>query len=780
MESNSVGGTPWQNGNGHPGGSHSSDDVDDQRELSLQDLLEIVRKGKWIIAGCFITVLSLTAAYTFLRAPEYQATSSLQVNSENSSPQLGDLFGLDKGFRNVLNEIEILKSRTIAYRVAERLFELPTPASEEEAFDVLAEPDEGPLTVAMVVDRLRDEFVRVSPVSQDVDFINIVAKSSNPREVAEIANFYAEEYVDYNQTASRARMRVAREYFEEATDEFYTQLQSYEDQLRGYMDQETVVAPEEEAKQLLDQITDLERMSYQTRSQLEMARSELGGLEVELGELVPGLASRLASADGKVIDRLSEEIAELEVRQQQRIARNPGLADAPDKELNDIRSQIKSLTDQLDQRIASLVDSENGIVNASETTEESLSNIAFLRRQITAKKIESKALEARLAPLDTNLEQYKARYNVLPGKQIRLNSLSRSYATQEKLYSEFFERLAEAEIAEKSELGYVEIIDHAVIPSTPVKPNIPINLVLGTMLGLMLGLLASFVRHALDNKVRRPEDVKKLGLSLMGAIPNLDRVIKSDFDGQKRVSLNGHSFDTSLITLLNPLSPVAEGYRRLRTNIQFSDPDRAIQVVMVTSAEPSEGKTVSSSNLAIAYAQSGRRTLYLDTDLRRANGHKVFGIAREPGLVDLLFDSVSTNLSTFASGIEDLFIIPAGRSVPNPAEVLESMKMQQFIERARTEFDVIVIDTPPLLAVADALLMTRQADACIVVCSANSTALHALESASSMLKDVGANLAGVVLNRMDGSGSSGYGYGYGYSYQNYYGEKPAGKSVAAA
>ena len=253
-------------------------------------------------------------------------------------------------------------------------------------------------------------------------------------------------------------------------------------------------------------------------------------------------------------------------------------------------------------------------------------------------------------------------------------------------------------------------------------------------------------------------------------------MIKSDFDGQKRVSLNGTTYDTALITLLNPLSPVAEGYRRLRTNIQFSDPDRDIRVVMVTSAEPSEGKTISSANLAIAYAQSGRRTLYLDTDLRRANGHKVFGIPREPGLVDLLFDSVSPNLSSFASGIEDLYVIPAGRSVPNPAEVLESMKMQKFLDRVRDEFDVVVVDTPPLLAVADALLVTRQADTCLLVCSANSTTIHALDTASSMLRDVGANLAGVVLNKMEGSSSSGYGYGYGYSYQNYYGEKP----VAAA
>lgn len=773
----SVSPAVYTNGNGRSSGIDSHADEEGARELSLHDLLEIVRKGKWLIASFFVVILALTAVYTFTRDPEYQATSSIQVNSESSAPQLGDLLGLDKGFRNVLNEIEILKSRTIASRVAERLFDYPAPATEAEAFSVLAEPDDGtPLTIEAIVDRLREDVVRISPVSQDVDFINIDAVSSNPKEVAIIANLYAEEFVEYNRTASRARMRIAREYFEEATDNFYIQLQTYEDQLRRFMNSDTGVAPEEEGMQILGQISELERMAIATSSQLEMARTELNGLVTELDELIPGLADQMASSDGKVIDRLSDGIAELELKKQQRLARNPSLAANPDRELNDIISQINSLTAQLDQRVASLVNSEMGIVSASETTEESLSNIAQLRRQITAKKIETKSLEARLVPLNQNLAQFKTRYAQLPGKQIELNSLSRSYATQEKLYSDFYARKAEAEIAEKSELGYVEIIDRAVIPRKRVKPNVPVNLVLGSILGMMLGLLAAFVRHALDNKVRRPDDVKKLGLNIMGAIPNLERVIKTDFQGQKRVSLNGSSYDTALITLLNPLSPVAEGYRRLRTNIQFSDPDKDIRVVMVTSAEPGEGKTISSSNLAIAYAQSGRRTLYLDTDLRRANGHKVFGVPREPGLVDLLFDSVSPNLNSFASGIEDLYIIPAGRSVPNPAEVLESMKMQNFLERVRDEFDVVIVDTPPLLAVADALLVTRQADACIMVCSANVTTIHALEVASNMLKDVGTNLTGVVLNRMDSSNSSGYGYGYGYSYQNYYGDKP----VAAA
>jgi capsular exopolysaccharide synthesis family protein len=203
-----------------------------------------------------------------------------------------------------------------------------------------------------------------------------------------------------------------------------------------------------------------------------------------------------------------------------------------------------------------------------------------------------------------------------------------------------------------------------------------------------------------------------------------------------------------MISLLNPLSPVAEGYRRLRTNIQFSRPDAKVQMIMITSPGPGDGKTVTAINLAVTMAQAGRRTLYIDADVRRPQGHRMIGVPREAGLVELLFDALPDSIEQFATSIDSyLYVIPAGRDVPNPAEVLGSRKMKNFLARWRKEFDVIVIDTPPTLLVADALILASTCDTTLVVCSAGVTNWQAVDQCSDALRSVGADVIGVLLNR---------------------------------
>ncbi len=763
--------------NGHSNIRHAAEkqSAPHERELTLRDLFDILSKGRWLIVACFVLVLALTALYTFTSAPEYEARSTLQVNTQNATPQLGELFGFENAFRNVLNEIEILKSRSIAERVAEELVARPLPVDGTADFSILEEPDDGqPLTTAVVVSRLQEEFVRIVPLSQDVDFIEIVATSTNPEEAAEIARLYADKYLEYNQISSRERMKVAVDYLTGVTDDLFAELQTSENSLSGFRSDESVVAPEEEARQLLQQRAMLEGLRVEAESRLQAATAEVDVLEEQLNSILPGLATRLSSGGGLTIERLGMRIAELEVELEEKLAKNPSLESDPSLDSDYVRQrdQVESLKAQLAARARALVDNA-GLSSSGESalsSEETIERITEIQGQLLVKRVEVRSQEARLKPLNENISSIESTLSRLPARDIQLSRLNRTVETRADLYIELLKKLQEARIAEQSELGYVEIVDNPVVPSRSVRPRVPLNLALGALLGLLLGIAGAFVRNALDNKVRRPDDVRRLGLNMIGAIPNLSRVVKADFGGQKRVTLNGGRYDTALVSLLNPLSPISEGYRRLRTNIQFSDPDRETRVIMVTSAEPGEGKTVTSSNLAVAFAQSGRRTVYVDADLRRASGHKVFGVNREPGLVEVLFDPANHRIESFRSGIDDLYIIPAGRSVPNPAEVLESLRMRDVLRMLRDEFDVVIVDTPPVLAVADALLLSRQTDACIMVCSANATNIHALETSAEMLRDVEAPVVGVVLNKLDKNSSSGY--SYGYSYQSYYGDRP--------
>ncbi|HET6568258.1 MAG TPA: polysaccharide biosynthesis tyrosine autokinase, partial [Rhodothermales bacterium] len=729
--------------------------------------------------------------YTYIKAPEYESKSVLYVNSQQTSPQLGELLGLQGANRNIANEVEILKSRTIAHSVAQQITDMRTVPGTDEMFTILEHDDDGePFGIEDVVRRLRQDYVSVRPLGRDVDLLEVVVTSTIPEEAQEIADLYAETYQDYNRTSSRARMTASREFLDGATQRFSAQLKDAEQDLLTFLNQESIVEPDEEARQLLQQFTDLQQTQYQTQLQLGMAQTELKSLETQMEKIVPGLAGQISSGNDLVIDRLKNAIATLQVEQQQIFARNPELRDRSPRtgRLAEIDQEIAQLSAQLEKRVDQLVqDATTSVTVLAPGTDAMVnggaagrvSQLELLRGRITESNIKVSGLQASLDIINQGLAELKARLREIPSKAILLKRLERTEQTQEQIYLTLLQKMQEARVAEQSELGYIEVIDKAFKPEEPVRPRPALNLLLGAVFGLMVGVGLAFLRNGLDTRIHRPEDLRKHGFTLLGVVPDMRHTVKSDFGGESHVVVEGTRYDTRLISLLNPLSPVAESYRRLRTNIQFSRPDVQVQTILITSAGPGEGKSVTATNLAVTMAQSGRRTVYVDADLRRPTGHTVLGVAREPGLVDLLFEAIPEDFEQFATAVDDLYVIPAGASVPNPAETLGSRRMRDLIARLRQSFDVIVIDSPPVLAVTDALLLSSVCDAVVLVCTSDETQWQTLERSAESFRDVGGRLTGIVLNRFNArSAGSGYGYGYGYGYYEYYGESAPVKQEA--
>ena len=754
-------------------------------EISLREIMEILLKGKWIILSCFAAVLIVVASYTFLQAPKYEASGTLYVNNQSSGPQLGQLLGIESGSRNIANEIEILKSRSIAQRVAHRLQDIAVIPGTTEPLTVLRPlADERDPQTRDVVQRLRQDYLSVKPVSRDVDMIQLTVTSTDPEEAALIANLYATEYVDFNQVSSRARMRASREFLGEQTERLDSMLTAAERDIMNYSEASGVVAPDEEARRLLEQIFTLEQARYEALFELRSAEAQRDAFEDELEQIRPGLSRTLASTDNVFVQGLIERIGLVQMEIEERLSRNPELRADPesDDEIMRKRRQIEELNQQLvetsDRLTADVLDVQSSSFQGS-SPEQVLSAVATIRQNILEKEIAIKGAEARLEVLQNSLQVYQRELNAIPNKSVALARLTRNLQTSEQMFTTLYGKLQEARIAELSEIGYVEVIDEAIVPTRPVSPRVPLNLLLGAVLGTMLGIGLAFIRNAVDNRIRKPEDLRKRGMTVVGVVSNMSSVIRSDFGGKESVEIDGTTYSTSLISVLNPLSPIAESYRRLRTNLQFSRPDKVVQTVLFSSPGPGEGKTVTSFNLAVTMAQSGRRTLYIDADLRRPSGHRMIHMRREPGLVDVLFDTSSISIESFKTEIDHFYVIPVGKSVPNPAEILGSRRMREFLTQMREEFDVIVIDSPPVLAVSDAMLLATQVDAAVLICSANETKVPAIEHAMEALRDVGAPLAGVVINRFDArSAYGGYGYGYGgYGYAEYYGERVAEEST---
>lgn len=302
------------------------------------------------------------------------------------------------------------------------------------------------------------------------------------------------------------------------------------------------------------------------------------------------------------------------------------------------------------------------------------------------------------------------------------------------------------------------------LPSdAPVSPRIPVNLALGALIGFALGMGIAAVRAVLDNRVRSPRDVEALtDRPLIGAIP-----------------LDPKAKERPLIIQADPLNPRAEAFRSLRTNLQFLEMDGG-HTFVITSSIPTEGKSTTTLNLAIALADSGKRVALVDTDLRKPKVAEYLGIEGGTGLTDVLIGRAKVSDVLLPWGNRSLYVLPAGKIPPNPSELLGSARMKKLLEALSKEFDIVLCDAPPLLPVTDAAVLSRVTSGAIMAVAVGKTTTHQLEGALDALETVGAKVAGVVLTMVPTKGADAYGYGYGYEYGGYGYKTPAPKSSSSA
>ena len=747
------------------------------KAFSLRNLLSALQTRWWIVVVCFAVVFTAVALYTFTQPKTYKATALLRVGRPQT-PQLGDVLGAGAiggmGGANLALEIETVTSPQVAIAVAESLMALGQVPETKEPLSVL-EHEEGVTLQPVEVARRLTRRVNPQPYSQGAGLLGLAVTGQFPHEAALIANVYADKFVDYSRDASRSRSVATREFLDEITNRLQGELNETEERLIDFLDEEGVVSPDAEAQQLLTEASTYRQSRNQTRIQMREVEAALAGLKEEIEATAPGLAEQITSGEDLVVEGLKQKIATLQLQREEIYANYPELrGEQPtDRRLVNIERQIQEFSSELNRRAAQLV--EDALADAPDTSGSrglggapgQLATLQSLRQQIAQREIEMESLRARLEGINQYLAVATSELSDLPDKRIAYQRLGRELETKESLYQMLLGKLQEARIAEQSEGGNVTVVSEALAPPAPVGPNVPRNLAAGAALGLLLGIGLAFARDAADRRVRTPEDLRQRGYNLLGVIPDMSRM---DEDGPEGAADHG-PYDPHLVTLLNPLSPVSDGYRRLRTNLEFVQSSELPQVMMITSPGPGEGKTVTASNLAVALAQSGRRTLYIDADLRRPRGHRMLGVPIEPGLTDYLQgDKTLAATNSFADVADDLRALPAGGKLSgHPTELLRSHAMRGLLERLREEFEAILIDTAPVLAVADAVPLAVLCDAVILVSAAGETHEEALRRSVEALRKVNAPIAGVVLNRYSPKAGAYY-ERYGYYGQYGYGD----------
>jgi len=323
------------------------------------------------------------------------------------------------------------------------------------------------------------------------------------------------------------------------------------------------------------------------------------------------------------------------------------------------------------------------------------------------------------------------------------------------------------------------------VPRKPIRPRVPVNVLFGLVVGLLLGICSALVRGILDRSIKTPDDVEQeLRIASLGLLPEIadGKATRSNYYGRRRRDRPARLIERpELIVHDFPSSGIAEASRAIRTNLLFMAPDNPYRTLLVTSAGPAEGKTTVASCIAIAMAQAGQRVVLMDCDLRRPRVHRIFGTSSNEGVTTALLDDGADQDPT-PTEVPNLWVMPAGPIPPNPAELFHSDRFRELLRRLNADFDRIVIDSPPIVAVTDATVLSTLVDGTVLVIRAFKTTKEVARQALRALEDVGAKTAGGVLNAVDLDRHEYKYYHYYYKRDDYYSSEkpaPAGPSAGA-
>ena len=740
----------------------------EEEQITLQDYLRILYRGRWIILVSFLVVVISTAIFTFTTDPVYESEAKILVDTQGTMERaLFNLNYLGNQTTMITNQVEILNSRKLAEKVVRYLEAVPYRDSLE-----IFQPNSAGEYITF---RQQTEWImahlEVTP-KKDTDVIEVKFQAGTPFESATICNVIADQFRKLNQDFNRQEFRELRQFLERQLQLKGEELATSEDALKNYRQKHKLVALDEETQELISRLAEAQAQLEATLVELQAAQEKKKNLEKQLNKQRANLTSQVTQVSSSLLKELQDEYAKLvaeKVKYQSLIAQDRIDPQAYQVELNSMTHRMKALQTRLRQEA-------KRIAATSMITDP----LAIVEQMIT-EKLETESLikadNAKMETLRGIVEQYDKQLQTIPEKGLELARLERQAKVEQNTYVLMQEKLEETKISEAGQKQNIRIVDTAIEPLYPIKPRKKLNLLLGALIGLGLGIGVTFLIEYFDDSIKNPDELEKMGFPIMAIIPQIEtqEIAKKIFSGNGDAPVEmgeGKIIESRLVTHFDPKSPISEAYRTLRTNIQFKTMRNGDtgSAILVSSSAPKEGKSTTVANLAITMAQMGSKTLLVDTDLRRPVIHSIFNQHKEKGLTNylmgkLLFDEVIKDTI-----VDNLYLVTSGPLPPNPSELISSHEMKNFLEEARKKFDIILFDSPPVIAVTDAAIMSNMMDGLILVVQAHQTQKEAVKRAKALLDNVDAKIIGCLLNGVNIERSYGtYYYYYYYHYYSYYG-----------
>lgn len=729
-----------------------SDSIEEP-ELDLREVWHVLREYKWLIAGITAVVVAASVVWTVRTPKIYEATTTVEYDPNPSKPLGGEVEDVADPIGNFWSTREffgtqnlVIASRDVASRVALKLglHEDPTYLTQDD--DTLGLTGDLEATTIALQSRLT-----VEPVPE-TRLVRIHARDVSPERARLIADAVAIAYVEKTIEDRLESTDRAKDWLENQLTTLREELEEAELALHNFKKGHNVLSVSMEDRQNLV-ASDVQT----THSKLTETRNRRIELEARLKRLKASLGKGSDSVDPAVMaehEELSALVAELRNKKKE----HDGLAVKYGEE----HPTMKSLAEEIEVLEAQLAHEEAAIIASAEHDLEQAKSVE--------NGLRSAAGEAHSAGLNLNL------------REIEYRRLNRNRDNKAKLYEIVLQRLTETDLTRMLKTTHVRVLDRALLPVAPVSPDLAKNVGASLLAGLLLGLAAAFFTSRLDRTVRSVESVEGLGVSVLGVIPHLGATEpqpKADArSAPKRV--RPARIPGELVVLDDPMSPAAETFRMVRTNLAFMTQDNPLRAFVVTSALPLEGKTTVASNLAVALAQFGRSVILVDSDLRRPRIHRVFEIDNDLGLTSLVEGQTTLSAAIHKSQVQGLSVLTAGPIPPNPSELLHSAAFGRLKDDLLKQFDWVLFDSPPMGAVTDAAILASQLDGALLVVRAGQTTLHSIVGARKQLNSVSAPLLGAVLNDIDVR-IKGYRYGTGgYGYRSARGYAPVKEGADAA
>jgi capsular exopolysaccharide synthesis family protein len=750
-------------------------------EINIKEIFRIIRSYRKSIAIIFSIFVILTIYLTLTSQPIFQATTVVMIKESGASASSFVFdFGMNNSKQRLQNEIEVLKSYNLHNRVINSLVEDGSADNlalfgtrytrkryrlKDFFVDWISQSTDSLISIEVLTQGQRigivDKLRRTSDIStiRDTDVLKIGVVSTDSSDAILLANRIANIYRNLDLEGGQGELHFVLSFLDSQITQYEQRLVTVENELQQFQTNHQIYALDGSAQILLKDLTDYESIYFTNIAELEVALQRVNYLKSQLSDSEQALMEEITNTNNPMIVALRGKIAELEAQKVQQMV---------DEGWTEKSMQARDFNRRIGEMKMKLTNITESMILSGWSEEDPFAASQEIFNKIVEQQVEVHSARSRADEYKKLVDHMSERLTNLPSQTLQYARLERELKLNENLYLTMKQKYEESRITEAGQRGKVNILDPALV-AYKVKPNRKKNLLIGIILGLGASLGYAFVREFMDNTVKSVEHLERLGLTVLGIIPDMHHQNpKQAVKRAEQPSKGGTDFRRRLITYEDPKSPVSESYRSLRTNIAYSSADKKIRSLIVSSPQPGEGKSTTVANLAIAFAQLRKRTVLIDADLRKPVQHNVFDQSRGPGLADYLVGEIEDfNSIIHATKVDNLSIVTAGGLPPNPSELLGSGRMTELVGNLEKEWDMIIFDSPPIVAVTDSSMISAEIDALVMVVKAGQTDRSAVDRALDTIVNVKSPLIGVILNGANPDTLSGK-YSYYYSYYNYY------------